>query len=275
MGRKSNTWTGTLVVYGGLQTTDARPGTAGYVDQVINETIQTETGRQVLENGLSVVFMFEGAGMSSNTSGRHYGLCVVVRNGDNGVPQIVFQCNDCTSIPDRPLDQTSNPPNGTTVPTLRDGIYGIEIGNHDNESKNTNPVTHDSRYACLTVKPVENNVVRFSSSNHAGTIGYSNQIQIHRRSINGIYESEPYSNSAGCNLIGAVQGSGTTRYSNKFNEFMYRVGVCDTLVEDQAIPSTSKRGDIGIYVVDRTLARDYLIELYGEEGANKIMRITK
>ena len=270
-GRGTEKWTGILTVDDRLHTTEAKAGTEEAVDKMINETIQTEEAKKTLANGLSVVFMIEGAGTSSDTSVRRNGLCVVVKNDENGVPQIVFESNYCSSIPDRPKDETSN--EGDAVPTLIDGTYTIKVGSHWNEGKKQNSDTGATKYACLDV--INAKVARFSSDSPNGYVSTSSNIQIHRRSSNNIYQTGS-PNSAGCNLVGAVQGSGTERYSNKYNEFMYKVGAYDSLVENQAIPLSSKTGqEIGIYVVDRSLAKAYLVSLYGEEGAKKVMGTSK
>lgn len=227
-----------------------------YVNDTINRIIWEDRAQNKnLAVGKAVVFMFEGAGQTDDTGVRQNCLCVVVKNNAFGMPEIVFEDNCSSTIPDRPKDTTSN--KGDAVPTVQDGMYNILTVNHLGE------------YAALHVDQNGKGVpvVRFSAKKPDGEADkISTQINIHHRgnsSGDGIYATGT-PNSAGCFLIGSVANDHA-----KFREFISDITGIDYSKSNAKF--ANEYADVGMVVVDRTLAQDYLISLYGDAGARKIM----
>ncbi len=236
-----------------LSVTMAREGTQDYVSLVINSAVsEDERFESCLENGGVCVFFFEGAGADADDWERRYALCVVVRRTEAG-DRVVYENDFSTTLPDRPKDRMSN--GDKPVPTLMDGVYPLSA------------VTH-SEYAALNVQDAR--VIRFDSGDHLN--GYADTaegIHIHRRVSN--RNSNPgnsWCNSSGCLLVGRVSGGKSAEY----NAFAQAVGLSGkTAAFRDPRLKVSKGTPMGILLVDRELAFDYLVSLYGRPGAARLM----
>ena len=230
----------------------ARGGTEDYVNLVINTAVsEDERFVQCLEAGLSCVFFFEGAGEDDDDWERRFALCVVVRQSD-GENRIVYENDYATTIPDRPKDRLSN--GDRPVPTLLDGVYALTAVNH-------------TEYAALNV--VNARVVRFDSG--AFLDGYEDRadgIHIHRRTSN--RNSNPgndWCNSSGCLLVGRVKNGKSPEY----NAFAQAVGLSGKTADFRDPRMKAQKGEeMGLLLVDRELAYQYLVSLYGLPGADRI-----
>ena len=236
-----------------LRVSLARSGTEDHVNLVINTAVsEDERFVQCLEEGGSCVFFFEGAGEDDDDWERRFALCVVVRR-ENGVDRIVYENDYATTVPDRPKDRRSN--GDKPVPTLLDGVYTLSA------------ITH-TEYAALNV--LDAKAVRFDSGAYLdGYFDTAEGIHIHRRTSN--RNSNPgndWCNSSGCLLVGRiVQGK-----SPEYNAFVQAVGLSGKTANFRDPRLKVQRGEImGILLVDRQLAADYLVSLYGLTGAERIM----
>ncbi|MBQ8136158.1 MAG: hypothetical protein IJ174_01880 [Clostridia bacterium] len=236
-----------------LQVTLAREGAEDHVNLVINSAVsEDERFESCLENGGACVFFFEGAGSDADDWERRYALCVVVRRTEAG-DQIVYENDFSTTLPDRPKDRMSN--GDKPVPTLMDGVYTLTA------------VTH-AEYAALNVKDAR--VVRFDSGSFLdGYADTAEGIHIHRRVSN--RNSNPgnsWCNSSGCLLVGRVNGGKSAEY----NAFVQAVGLSGKTADfrDPRLKAP-KNAEMGILLVDRELAGEYLVSLYGRLGAERIL----
>ena len=225
-----------------------------YIDKMMRYYINNNSSlRSTLDNGLSVVFMFEG-GSDNYWSGSDYtksdydvrnqAVCIVVKKDSSGNAKITFVNESSCSIPGDPTWCTGASYSGST--TLMDGIYSFYTWNH------TGP------YAAFQCS--------LSSSNGCGYYtppaspnGYQNGasgINIHTRSTNiAGGQSLGWVWSAGCQLISYGGDTG-----NEFNNFMK--AVCG-ITWNSWINYSSKTfntwasSNVGItkgyYVVDRQL----------------------
>lgn len=225
-----------------------------YIDKMMRYYINNNSSlRNTLDNGLSVVFMFEGGSdnywngsdyTKSDYDVRNQAVCIVVKKDSSGNAKIVFVNESSCSIPGDPTWCTGASYSGST--TLMDGIYSFYTWNH------TGP------YAAFQCS--------LSSSNGCGYYtppaspnGYQNGasgINIHTRSSNiAGGQSLGWVWSAGCQLISYGNDTG-----NEFNSFMK--AVCG-ITWNSWINYSSKTfntwasSNVGItkgyYVVDRQL----------------------
>lgn len=243
-----------------LHSAQARSSASSYVDKTINKTIQSGSALKALQNGKSVVFMFEGAGTSLSTSKRSGALCVIVQM-KNGKPFIAYECSNCSTVPDYPKKPAYN--EGTDMPIVVDGIYSITSCNHQ------------GKYASVHIKNGVK-VVRFNESNAKnGYSSTSNAINMHRRSSSGVGfnwadkskgVNGKGANSTGCFLIGSWDSG---KQYTEYTKFLKTLGVIGSGSWNQKISKTGT--SLGVVVVDRTQAKEYLTDLYGSSGARKIM----
>lgn len=189
-----------------------------YIDTMMRYYINSSSTLQsTLDNGNSVVFMFEGGSdnywngttySDNDYASRTQAVCIVVKKDSSGNAYIDYYCENSSSIPAEPSWCTNGVAySGST--TLMDGTYGFYTWNH------TGPyaafqidLTSSSGYCYYT--PSEN-----PNGYKAGASG----INIHTRSTayNG-GSSIGWAWSEGCQVIGYGNDS-----SNEFNAFMKSV----------------------------------------------------
>ena len=209
-----------------------------YIDVMMKYYINNYSSLQsALNNGKSVVFMFEGGSdyydsypyVKGSGQVRLQAVCIVVQLNPSGKAEIVFYSEDCSSIPDNAnYVSVGNETNGST--TILDGIYKMTT------------VNHNGSYAAHTT-----NCYTGWYNPYSGSTGYSSDcigINIHTRSwyTNGAYGG----NSMGCQLIGYGSGS-----SNDYNTFMKYVTGITWNAYSGTFSSTGSY--TGYYVLDRQL----------------------
>ena len=247
----------------------SNPVHAAYVNAMMRYHILSSDGNfrigRNLENGASVVFFFDGC--SDNVDHPVYGnfnnyhlsaYCAVVQKV-GGVPKVVFESENCATVPDNPRNVTFN--ENQAVPTLLDGVYNIVSTNHK------------GRYAALNICDQS-----YSSApvlRCDGTTSYistSASINIHaRRYFPGVPENgvstETY-NSTGCLNVGLIDNSW-----QEYNDFIYTVlGVSNAIItspeEDGEWTQCQPHQDNGVVVVDRALYRAQLADIYGGDNSH-------
>ena len=230
---------------------------------ILSSTDSYRVGRN-LKNGKSVVFFFDGC--SDNVDDSTYGnytnyhlsaYCAVVKEV-NGVLKIVYECENCSTIPDNPRNVSLN--DGTAVPTVRDGVYNIISTNHL------------SRYASLRIADSSGSVPVIRCTSSTSYISTSNAINIHARSnfsnapTNGI-SSTSYS-STGCFNVGL-----TNNTWSEYNDFIYAVlGVSNAIITTPYSSASSWNKcttgvDYGVVVVDRSQYKTQLKAIYGGDNS--------
>ena len=215
-----------------------------YIDTMMKYYINNNSKLQTcLDNGKSVVFMFEGGSDKYDSyeyvdacgTTRLQAVCIVVQKNSSGNAYIAFYSENCSSIPDdanwvSPGYETS----GST--TILDGIYSFQTVNH-----NGNYAAHNT--GCYTgwYTPYDGTT---------GYAGYCDGINIHTRGVS--YSggaSYGWANSAGCQVIGYGASS-----SNEYNEFMKVVaGITFNAYDGTQRTMSNTYVDKGYYVVDRQL----------------------
>lgn len=244
----------------------SNPVRQNYIDVMMKYYINNNSSLQsTLNSGKSVVFMFEGgsdnydkyAYVDAAGSTRLQAVCIVVQLDSSGKAAIVFNSENCSSLPDdanwsTPGYETS----GST--TILDGIYSFQT------------VNHNGNYAGFNTSCYKGWYIPYS-----GSTGYKyacEGINIHTRSVSYCGGSSyGWCNSAGCQVIGYGASS-----SNEYNTFVKRVAGISFNAYDgtQRTYSSGVWVNKGYYVVDRQLGlmnpsgTDYgsgsLIELYGK-----------
>lgn len=189
-----------------------------YIDAMMKYYINNNSSLQsTLNNGNSVVFMFEG-GSDNYWSGTTYyngayntrtqAVCIVVKMNSSGNAYIAYYCENCSSIPSEPTWCTNGVAySGST--TLMDGTYQFFTWNH------TGP------YAAFQINLSPSNGMGYytPTANLNGYQAGASGINIHTRSTSyGGGSSLGWVWSAGCQVIGYGNDS-----SNEFNGFMKAV----------------------------------------------------
>lgn len=215
---------------------------ATYIDNQIARYLNDIRVKNTLDTGYSVIFMFEGgsdnypscAYQLGKRTARNQAVVIVVQNRNNDY-QIVYQNENCSTLPDNPNNTSIIPYESST--TIYDGMYYAYRTIH-------------SGYAALNVRDM----------NESGN-------------FNGFYISTDYPNgiSAGCNGINIHTRTSYTSGSNKaWSEGCQLVGSTDSFKEFMSVFS-GNNSKVGIYIVDRQLAKKGLVSLYGNESAVEML----
>lgn len=223
-----------------------------YVDTMMGYYLKTNDRlMRNLNDGKSVVFFFDGCsdnvfGNGFNYKTNHMSAYVAVVKLSGGVPKIVYENENSSTIPDNPrlVNNTKAGNDGTPVPTVVDGIHNITITNHLS--------SYAALHVCDSGSSV--NVIRCTSnSSYSST---SSGINIHARSFNNTVGPTTYS-STGCFNVG-VQSP-----TSEYNNFMYAItGISNA--RNNRFGSTGK--DVGVVVVDRYMYRDTLNKIYNDSS---------
>lgn len=243
-----------------------------YIDTMMRYYINSSTTLQnTLNNGLSVVFMFEG-GSDNYWNGTTYGgygttrnqaVVIVVKKDSSGNAYIAYYCENCSSIPDQPTQCTQGVGNSGST-TLMDGTYSFYTWNH------TGP------YGAFQINVNKGYYTPTTLLN--GQVLGASGINIHTRSTNLAYSGNGVW-SAGCQVIGSGAYTG-----NEFNQFMKVVaGISFNVWKDyynKSFNTISTGTTKGYYVVDRQLGMmdingnqfgsGSLIQLYNATALNNI-----
>lgn len=207
-----------------------------------------------LDVGKSVVFLFDGCSSNVYSSGFDYtrnhmtAYCAVVKLV-NGVPKIVYENENSSTIPDNPrmVNNTTAGNGGKAVPTVVDGIHDILTYNHRG-------------YAALHARDSGSdiNVIRCTGSTYCSST--SDSIDVHARGWD--YVSTTTYSSTGCINIGV------TKPIEEYNNFIYAV----TGKTNAKSSTFSSSKDVGVIVIDRYMYKDTLTKIYNGDSdvVNKI-----
>lgn len=239
---------------------------ANYVNTMMKYHILSSTDNyrvaRNLQNGSSILFFFDGCSdnMDSTTYSDYtkYHLsayCAVVQ-AVNGVPKIVYESENCSTIPDNPRNVSLN--EGSAVPTVLDGVYNIISTNHL------------GRYASLRIADNSGSAPVMRCTSTSSYISTSSAINIHARSnfsntpTNGI-SSISYS-STGCFLVGL-----TNNTWSEYNEFTDAVldipkAIITTPYSSGSWTKCTTGVDKGLVIVDRSNYKTQLQKIYGGDN---------
>lgn len=172
-----------------------------YVEVMLDHHIRTnEDVRNALEGGFSAVFMFDGCSdnlddpeLSDLSYYRVSGVCIVLRMTERGEIRMVYFNDNCSTIPDRPLEigAWTLPEVGDVGPaTIFDGTYQLYSVRHKGEYEALHMRTD---YWDMTLDAVYLTADGFVTSR-------ANEINVHTRTSN--HTSGRGMWSAGCPLVG-------------------------------------------------------------------------
>lgn len=246
-----------------------------YIDTMMRYYINNNSSLQTtLNNGLSVVFMFEG-GSDNYWNGstyydgvgdvRNQAVCIVVKMDSSGNAYIAYYCENCSSIPDDPQNCTNGVAySGAT--TVMDGIHSFYTWNH------TGP------YGAFQLNVGQGYYT--PNANLNGYVAGASGLNIHTRSTNTCGGAAAgWDWSLGCQVIGSGYYTG-----NEFNQFMKVVAGINYNVwldyYNKSFNTISTGTTKGYYVLDRQLGKmdingtqfgsGSLIELYNSTALNNI-----
>lgn len=172
-----------------------------YAESMLSYYLQENmTIRKTLADGYSAVFFFEGCSdnmddimLSDLSYYRVSAVCIVVRLNKQGRPEVVYFNDDCSTLPDRPLEYGAWRLEGVGKvgpATVCDGTYELYS------------VYHAGAYEALHMRTTyENDTIAAIYMTPDGfTPSAANAINIHTRTGNHIIEKAMW--SAGCLLVG-------------------------------------------------------------------------
>lgn len=175
-----------------------------YVQKMLDYYIRTDrTVQSALDGGFSAVFLFDGCSdhmreleFRDISYYRLTGICIAVKQDDQGKLKLSYYNDHCSTIPDRPLEYGawSLPDVGKVGPaTVCDGTYQLYS------------VLHKGQYEALNVRteyrdPLADAVYMLPDG---FTASRASEINVHTRTTNHISSRGMW--SAGCPLVGGGQ----------------------------------------------------------------------
>lgn len=259
-----NQWFTEKDVEGIKSTVISNKSRALYVDVMMRYHLLSDTNNHRVErnlkDGKSIVFFFDGCSdnvddskYSNLSKYRIHSYCAVIQLKD-GVPTVVYESENNSTIPDNPRNPETN--EGDPVPTVLDGIYNIQS------------INHGGSYAALWVEDDGTQVPVMRCTETTNYVSTSKYINIHARSqwssapADGI-TPDSYS-SSGCFNVGKVS-DGFKDY-NKFIELI--LGVKNARKPDWNNTKCTSGIDYGLVIVDRSHYQTQLAEIYKGKANN-------
>lgn len=228
----------------------------GYVQAMLRYYLQKDAGvRQSLEEGYSALFFFEGCSdnmddpeLSDLSYYRVSAVCLGVRLNREGEPYLCYFNENCSTLPDRPLEYGAWELEevGEVGPaTVRDGTYQLYS------------VRHGGAYEALHVRTDEEDgtipAVYMTPEGYA--TARATYINIHTRTVNHTIEGAMW--SSGCLLVG----------DGDFGNFLELMdSVYYSIYE-----SFSLGNRVGTLTIDRQMLKEELYELYEDPDAVEML----
>lgn len=172
-----------------------------YVEMMIDYHLRhNDMVQDALAGGFAAVFLIDGCSdnmddpvLSDLSYYRVSGVCVVLKLNAKGEPEMLYFSENCSTIPDRPLEYGAwkLPEVGEVGPaTIRDGTYQLYS------------VRHKGKYEALHVRTeyYDDRVDAVYMIPEGYVESRANEINIHTRTTN--HTSTPRMWSAGCPLVG-------------------------------------------------------------------------
>ena len=218
-----------------------------YVEMMLDYYVRNDTMvQQALEGGFSAMFLFDGCSDNMNdpelqdlTYYRVTGIGIVLKLGANGEPKITYFSNNCSTIPDRPLEYGAwaLPEVGEVGPaTICDGTYQVYS------------VLHKGKYEALNVRTeywdALVDAVYMTPSGYVTS--RASEINVHTRTSNHTSGTSMW--SAGCPLVGNGEYW-------EFRRLMY-------VMYYGLYKNFEVNNFLGTLTVDRQMMKEELYELY-------------
>lgn len=172
-----------------------------YVEMMLDYHLRNnDMVQDALEGGFAAMFLFDGCSdnlddpqLADLTYYRVSGVCVVLKLDANGEPKLLYINNNCSTIPDRPLEYGAwkLPEVGSVGPaTICDGTYQLYS------------VRHKGQYEALHVRTeyFDDRVDAVYMTPDGFVDARANEINVHTRTSN--HTSGRGMWSAGCPLVG-------------------------------------------------------------------------
>lgn len=223
-----------------------------YVEMMLDYHLRNnDMVRDTLEGGFAAVFLFDGCSdnmddpvLSDLSYYRVSGVCVVLKLNEKGEPEMLYFNDNCSTIPDRPLEYGAwkLPEVGKVGPaTIRDGTYQLYS------------VRHKGKYEALHVRTeyYDDRVDAVYMTPEGYVNARANEINMHTRTSN--HTSGTGMWSAGCPLVG---GGKTT----EFWKLMYAAYYT-------SYDSFELDNFVGVLTIDRMPLRTELYTLYKDPDA--------
>lgn len=223
-----------------------------YVETMIGYYLRNnESIRKTLSEGYSAVFFFEGASdnmadptLSDISYYRVSAVCAVIRLSETGKLYISYFNDDCSTLPDRPLEYGAWRIDGVGKvgpATVCDGTYELYS------------VKHGGAYEALHIRTdQEDDTLPAVYMTQDGFVtSRADMINIHTRNVNHTIEGAMW--SAGCLLIG----------DGDFNQFTELIASTY-----YAVYNDFQIGErVGTVTIDRQLLRNAMYKLYEDKNA--------
>lgn len=223
-----------------------------YVETMIGYYLRNnQSVRKSLSEGYSAVFFFEGASdhmddpvLSDISYYRVSAVCVVIRLGETGKLQVSYFNDDCSTLPDRPLEYGAWNIDGVGEvgpATICDGTYEVYS------------VKHGGKYEALHIRTDgEDDTLPAVYMNPEGYVtSRADMINIHTRNVNHTIEGAMW--SAGCLLIGDGNFDAFTELISSTYYAVYN----DFQIGER----------MGTVTVDRQLLKNEMYALYENKNA--------
>lgn len=214
--------------------------------------------RQTLDDGYSAVFFFEGCSdnmddpeLSDLTYYRVSAVCIVLKQNEQGEPEIAYFNDDCSTLPDRPLEfgAWELEETGEVGPaTVCDGTYELYS------------VYHGGSYEALHMRTTyEDDTISAVYMTPEGFVNHpADAINIHTRTGNHVIQKAMW--SAGCMLVGDGEWMD---YANLIVAAYY--SNYDTFAVDRKV---------GCVTINRLHLQEQMYGLYEDETAVDIILVS-
>ncbi len=223
-----------------------------YVQMMVDHYLRTDTMvQQALEGGFSAMFLFDGASdnmddpaLEDFTYYRVTGICMILKLDENGEPKLTYFNENCSTIPDRPLEYGAwaLPEVGDVGPaTICDGTYQVYSVRHRGKYEALHLRTEYFDPLIDAVYMTPEGYVRARAS----------EINVHTRTSNHTSGTSMW--SAGCPLVGG----------GKPWEFWKMVDAMYYSLHD----SFELDNFLGTVTVDRMLLKERMYGLYATKDA--------
>lgn len=179
----------------------SNPSRCRYVQMMLDYYLRTDlTVQKALAEGYCSVFFFEGCSdnmddreLSDLSYYRVSAVCVVVKLNESGEPEIIYFNDNCSTLPDRPLDYGAwqlEAVGDVGPATILDGTYELYS------------VKHAGKYEALHARTDywDDTIPAVYMTPEGYTTARANAINIHTRTGNHILNYDMW--SAGCMLVG-------------------------------------------------------------------------
>lgn len=232
-----------------------------YVQMMLDHYLRNDSLVQMaLEKNASAVFLFEGCSDNMDHPDlfdisyyRVSAVCVVIRLDEQGEPYVAYFNDDCSTLPDRPLDYGAwyfDDVGEVGPATICDGSYELYS------------VRHAGSYEALHVRTDYSD--RKIDAVYMNPEGYvkarATEINIHTRTGNHVLQTQMW--SAGCILVGGGEWSHFTELMESTYYANYATFALDRYV--------------GSLTINRQMLKERMYKLYeNEDAVDRIMAATR